>query len=75
MPWRIAAQMRMKMMASNVDYLRTVGRQVSTAAQVEERNQVRAAAEVNGITNPLMLCAWRGWQHDSQFKPEAPHDH
>jgi hypothetical protein len=67
--------MRMKMMASNVDYLRTVGRLVSTAAQVEERNQVRAAAEVNGITNPLMLCAWRGWQNDAQFKPEAPHDH
>ena len=29
-------------------YLRTVGRLVSTAAQVEERNQVRAAAGVLG---------------------------
>jgi hypothetical protein len=64
----------MKMMASNFDYLRTVGRLVSTAAQVEERNRVQAAAEVNGITNPLMLCAWRGWQNDSQFKAEAGND-
>jgi len=61
-------------MASNVDYLRTVGRLVSTAAQIEERNRVQAAAEVQGIANPLMLCAWRGWQNDAafkaQFKPE-----